>query len=102
MNSNAKHSKCSPWRSHVNTLIITRAKTYTKFSAIAVVMMSIASMAQAEWTVDFSRRARAVREADLSQAAGTTDFGYADRTPASVQAPTVTATTPAEDIGRKE
>ena len=76
----------------MNTPNFTRMpnKIYTK-SLIALVAVSsiVTSTAFADWNVDFSRRARAVRETDLS------DVGpEPTRGPASV--------TPAENIGQKE
>jgi Cupredoxin-like domain len=75
----------------VNTQNFTRAnKIFTKALTALGVVMLVASTASAEWTVDFSRRARAVRETDLSDAGE--DFPA--RGPASV--------TPTENIGKKE
>ena len=76
---------------HVNkSFTKTSAKVAGKSLITLALAMLIGSTASAEWTVDFSRRARAVRETDLS------DVGEERpvRGPASV--------VPAETVGKKE
>lgn len=89
----------------MNTLIITRAKIYTKIAAVFIATSFITVTVHAEWTVDFSRRSKAMRETELSGAASAAENGFpVDRQPASVQAASVPSNTviPAEDIGKKE
>lgn len=86
----------------MNTLIITRAKIYTKLAVLFIVTSFVTITVHAEWTVDFSRRAKAIRETDLSRAAEGNDFGPRDRAPASVQSQAINPTVPSEDIGKKE
>ncbi len=75
----------------MNTPNFTRVnKSFTKSLLAAVVVTVVASTASAEWTVDFSRRSRAVRETDLSDAGD----DVPSRGPASV--------VPTENIGKKE
>jgi hypothetical protein len=89
----------------VNSLIITRAKICTKLVAVFIAASSITVTAKADWTVDFSRRARAVRENDLNDAAiGHAEFNPIDtsRQPASISSPTImNPTVPTEDVGKK-
>ncbi|MEK7355883.1 MAG: hypothetical protein AAB250_05510 [Bdellovibrionota bacterium] len=50
-------------------------RNFTKVSlvaSVALMMLAIGSQAHAEWTVDFSRRARSSREVDLNEAAKAT------------------------------
>jgi hypothetical protein len=97
----------------VNTPIITRAKICTesamrilpvaKIAAIFMVASFTTVTVKADWTVDFSRRAKEIRENDLNDA-GHTEFNPIDtaRQPASVSAPTVmNPTVASEDIGKK-
>jgi len=99
----------------VNSLIITRAKictdsavkivSVTKLAAAFMAASTITISAHADWSVDFSRRAKAVRENDLNDAAiGHAEFNPIDtaRQPASISSPTVmNPTVPTEDIGKK-
>ncbi len=87
----------------MNTLIITRAKIYTKLLGLFVATSIITVTVHAEWTVDFSRRAKAIREHDLSRAAESSgDYGSSDRSPASVQSQAINPTVPTEEIGKKD
>ena len=88
----------------MNTLIITRAKlTYTTLVLVCALAALIAPSAHAEWSVDFSRRAKAIREADLSDAAHDVHENAYSRSPASVSAPTGAAPiVAAEDYGKKD
>ncbi len=61
----------------MNTPAFTRMtkRNFTKVSlvaSVALMMLAIGSQAHAEWTVDFSRRARSSREVDLNEAAKAT------------------------------
>lgn len=89
----------------MNSPIITRAKICTKFAAVFILASTVTVSAHADWTVDFSRRAKAVRENDLNDAAiGHAEFNPIDtaRQPASVSMPTImNPTVPSEDIGQK-
>ena len=88
----------------MNTLIITRAKTYIKFVAVFTTASFITVTVHADWTVDFSRRSKAVRENDLNDAAiGHAEFNPIDtsRSPASVSSPAVNPTIPADEFGKK-
>ncbi len=49
----------------MNTPDITRVKSFTKIAVFATILTIAAPLAHAEWTVDFSRRSKAKREADL-------------------------------------
>lgn len=94
----------------MNSPIITRAKTYTKFVAVFVAASTITVTVKADWTVDFSRRAKAIREADLSDAAHPAEGGIPSidtdsmRQPASVPVapPAINPTVPSEDVGKKD
>jgi hypothetical protein len=89
----------------VNSLTITRAKICTKLIAVFIATSSVTITVKADWTVDFSRRSRAVRENDLNDAAiGHAEFNPIDtsRQPASISSPTVmNPTVPSEDLGKK-
>lgn len=71
----------------MNTPIFTCAKSFIKrafsFAVAFATVLACASLANADWTIDFSRRASKTREADLSAAA------RPERKPASAQAPAV-------------
>ncbi|MES2965532.1 MAG: hypothetical protein V4760_16750 [Bdellovibrionota bacterium] len=69
----------------MNTPAFTRTnkRTFTKALVLAsAAIVMIAGQAQADWSVDFSRRARQSRETDLNAAAKP----YGDRAPASANA----------------
>ncbi len=89
----------------MNSLIITRAKICTKLALVFIAASSVTITVKADWTVDFSRRSKAVRENDLNDAAiGHAEFNPIDtsRQPASISSPTImNPTVPAEDIGKK-
>lgn len=103
----------------MNTPIITRAKTYNKLSALLVAgaLVVTTGVAQAEWSVDFSRRAKAIRDSDLTEAgqpdaatfaqlnnssSSSSTSGSEDRSPASLKTPISRTVVPAENIGRKD
>ncbi len=100
----------------MNTPIITRVLICTKramrilpaikMAAIVTAVSFTTVTVHADWTVDFSRRAKAIREADLSDAAHGGEYPAIDtaRQPASIVSPTNQAmnpTVPTEDIGKK-
>lgn len=75
----------------MNTLNFTRVnKIFIKSVAVVATVAAVSSTAMAEWTVDFSRRTKAMRETELGDAGEDVPA----RGPASV--------TPSENIGKKE
>ena len=89
----------------MNSLTITRAKICIKLIAVFIAASFVTIAAKADWTVDFSRRAKAVRENDLNDAAiGHAEFNSIDtsRQPASLASPTImNPTIPTEDLGKR-
>ena len=79
--------------------ILPAAKTAAIFAAFSFTTITV----HADWTVDFSRRAKAIRESDLSDAAHGGEYPSIDtaRRPASIAVPTINPTIPSENIGRK-
>jgi hypothetical protein len=85
----------------VNTPIFTRDKLFTKILLAAVCGLVFSQSASADWTIDFSRRARANRETDLSTA-GQTGVNGGGRNPASLKAADPSAITEEESAGQQK
>lgn len=82
----------------MNTQVFTRTtkRNFTKLALVAVLVGLGAAQAHAEWTVDFSRRARSSRETDLNEAAKPLR-GPASTQEAAPASPSVTTSAPEED-----
>jgi Cupredoxin-like domain len=73
----------------VNTPVSTHVKNFTKSVVLKSTLMATVvamgtSLARAEWSVDFSRRSKAVRDSDLLDGGRTSPVWKQDREPASV------------------
>lgn len=84
----------------MNSQDFTRAKTYTKLALLIAVVVA-SPLANADWSVDFSRRTKAIRDSDLLDGRSrrwddtTTESQPVSREPASVPG-TVTELVPAK------
>jgi hypothetical protein len=87
----------------VNTRVSTHVKNFTKSfafkSALVVLILATGgSLARAEWTVDFSRRSKALRDSDLLDGGRTAPTWKQDREPASVPEAETSTSRVLEDI----